>query len=250
MFVGVSTSFAVEELEDSLFLYMSFDTIDRDEVIDHSIYGNNGVIMGDTEHVEGRFDKALEFDGDSDFVEIPHHESLTVDEAVTAMAWIKTERHAGPDNGQWQGIFAKGNSPRSYSLWTERNSKCLHLSIGPPNGGGSVCNGEIALNVWQHVAVQFNDGTHRYWINGEKVGEISNKPNPPGLEDTNPVVIGTAGGNNIRWFLGLIDEVRIWNRALTEDEIKDQMNKGHFEIFPVDPRQKLTTTWGYLKVKQ
>ncbi len=244
MFVSISISFAVE---DSLFLYMSFDTIDGDEVIDHSIYGNHGQIMGDTKHVTGRFDKALEFDGDMDFVEIAHHESLTVDEALTAMAWIKPERHSGPGNAQWQGIFAKGSNPRSYSLWTHRDSKCLHLSIGPSSTGGSNCNTELKLNVWQHVAVHFVDGTHRYWINGEKIGEFSDKPNPPGLEDTNPVVIGTAGGNNIRWFLGMIDEVRIWNRALSENEIKDQMNKGHFDIFPVDPRQKLTTTWGYLK---
>ena len=50
--------------------------------------------------------------------------------------------------------------------------------------------------------------------------------------------------------LGLIDEVRIWNRALTEDEVIDQMNKGHLELFPVDPRQKLATTWGTLKTQK
>lgn len=238
---------AANEPEESMILYMSFDTVDGEQVIDHSKYENHGEMKGDPELVQGRFGKALEFNGQDTYVEIPHHETLTVDQDFTVMAWIHTVRHEGPDNAQWQGIMAKGNNPRSYSLWTESNSKCLHLSVGPPNGGGSVCNGEVALNTWQHVVAQYNDGTHRYWINGEKVGEINNKPNPPGLEDTSPVVVGTAGGGNIRYFLGMIDEVRIWNRALSEAEVNQQMGKGHFEIFAVDPKMKLTTIWGNLK---
>ena len=246
----VSAVQAVDELEDALILYMSFDTINRIQTIDHSKYENHGEIKGNAKHVQGKFGKALQFDGVSEFVEIPHHESLTVEQDVTVMAWIHTERHTGPDNARWQGIMAKGNNPRSYSLWTEANSKCLHFSVGPPQGGGSVCKGEIKLNEWQHVVAQVSNGTHRYWINGEKVGEVGNKPNPPGEADTSPVVIGTAGGGNIRYFLGMIDEVRIWNRALSEKEIHEQMDKGHFEIFPVDPRQKITTTWGNLKDQQ
>ena len=242
---------AANEPEDSLILYMSFDTIDGKGTIDHSNYKNHGEMMGNPKHVAGKFGKALNFNGENEFVEIPHHESLTVDQDVTVMAWIRTERHTGPDEAQWQGILAKGNNPRSYSLWTEAKSKCLHLSVGPPQGGGSVCRqGQVMLNEWQHVVAQVNNGTHRYWINGKKVGEFGNKPNPPGKEDISPVVIGTAGGGNKRYFLGLIDEVRIWNRALSEEEVNEQMNKGHFEIFPVDPRQKLTATWGNLKVQQ
>ena len=241
---------AADELEDSLILYMSFDTIDGKGTIDHSRHENHGEMKGNPKHVAGKFGKALKFNGESEFVEIPHHESLTVDQDVTVMAWIRTTRHTGPDNARWQGIMAKGNNPRSYSLWTEANSKCLHFSVGPPQGGGSVCQGEIKLNEWQHVVAQVNNGTHRYWINGEKVGEIVNKPNPPGLEDTSPVVIGTAGGGNIRYFLGTIDEVRIWNRALSEEEINEHKEKGHFEIFAVDPKLKLTTTWGNLKGQQ
>lgn len=244
-----SFAHSANEPEDALILYMSFDTIDGKQAIDHSKYENHGEMIGDIKHVKGKFGKALEFHGDQDFVQIPHHETLTVDQDVTVMAWIHTERHTGPNDGQWQGILAKGNNPRSYSFWTEAKSKCLHFSVGPPNGGGSVCNGEVKLNEWQHVVAQVDNGTHRYWVNGQKVGEIGNKPNPPGLEDTSPVVIGTAGGGNIRWFLGMIDEVRIWNRALSEEEVNTQMNKGHFEIFDIDPQGKLTTTWGNFKVR-
>ncbi len=53
----------------------------------------------------------------------------------------------------------------------------------------------------------------------------------------------------IRYFLGMIDEVRIWDRALSEEEINKHKDQGHFEFFAVDPQHKLTTTWGNLKIK-
>jgi hypothetical protein len=242
-----SFAHALNEPEESLILYMSFDTINDKTTIDHSMYGNNGEMKGAPKHVEGKFGKALEFNGTSDWVEIPHHETLTVDKDVTVMAWIHTERHTGPGGARWQGILAKSNNPRSYSFYTESPSKCMHFVAGD----GSVCQqGEVKLNEWQHVAAQLDSGTHRYWINGQNVGEYGGKANPPGNADTSPVFIGTTAEGAGRLFLGLIDEVRIWNRALTEEEVVEQMEKGHLELFPVDPRQKLTTTWGTIKTQK
>jgi hypothetical protein len=50
-----------------------------------------------------------------------------------------------------------------------------------------------------------------------------------------------------RWFNGLIDEVRIWDRALSEKEIKENMNKGSVELLAVNKKGKLTTAWGWIK---
>ncbi|RKU24589.1 hypothetical protein C6497_17365 [Candidatus Poribacteria bacterium] len=236
---------ALNEPEESLILYMSFDTVDGKNTIDHSKYENHGEMAGNPKHVNGKFGKALEFNGSSDWITVTHHEILTVDKEVTVMAWIHTERHMGPNNARWQGILAKSNNPRSYSFYTESPSQCLHLSAG----GGSVCEGKVALNEWQHVAAQVDNGTHRYWLNGKNVGEYGGKGALPGKADTSDVFIGKTHEGN-REFLGLIDEVRIWNRALTEDEVNEQMEKGYFELFPVDPRQKVATTWGTLKTQK
>ena len=241
-----SSAHALNEPEDSLILYFSFDELDGKNTIDHSKYENNGEMAGEPKHVEGKFGKALELNGESDWVEVPHDEILTVDESVTVMAWIKTERHQGPGGQRWQGIVAKSNNPRSYSFYTESPSECLHLSVG---GGGSVCNGKVELEKWQHVVAQVDDGTHRYWINGENVGEFGGKPPPPGKADTATLLVGKTHENQ-RELLGLIDEVRIWNRALSEEEVNEQMEMGYFEIFAVDPRQKLATTWGQLKSRK
>ena len=241
---AASFAYALNEPEDSLILYFSFDELDGKNTIDHSKYENHGEMAGDPKLVDGKFGKALEFNGTSDWVVVPHDDILTVDESVTVMAWIHTERHEGPNGQRWQGIVAKSNNPRSYSFYTESPSECLHLSV---NGSGSVCQGKVALEEWQHVVAQIDDGTtHRYWINGEMVGEYGGKTPPPGKADTAVLFVGKTHEGN-REFLGLIDEVRIWNRALSEEEIIDQMEKGHFELFPVDPKQKLATTWGHLK---
>ncbi|MDE0634577.1 MAG: LamG domain-containing protein [Candidatus Poribacteria bacterium] len=241
-----SFAHALNEPEESLILYMSFDTIDGKNTIDHSKYENHGEMAGDPKHVDGKFGKALQLNGTSDWVVVPHHETLTVDKDVTVMAWINPERIAGPGGAQWQGILAKGNNPRSYSFYTETGKGCLHLSVG---GAGSACDGKVVENEWQHVAAQVDGNTHRYWINGENVGEYGGKNAPPGQGDTANVFIGKTHEGS-REFLGLIDEVRIWNRALTEDEVIDQMEKGHLDLLPVDPRQKLTTTWGTIKTEK
>lgn len=244
--LAASFTYAANEPEDSLILYFSFDELDDKTAIDHSKYENRGEIMGDPKHAEGKFGKALELNGESDWVVVPHDEILTVDENVTVMAWINTERHEGPNNQRWQGVIAKSNNPRSYSLYTEIPSKCLAFSVG---GGTSVCNKVIELNEWQHIVAQVDNRTHRYWINGEKAGEFAGKNLPPGKADTANVLIGRTHEGQ-REFLGLIDEVRVWNRALDEEEVLEQMEMGYFEIFAVDPKQKLATTWGNLKVPQ
>ena len=236
-------AYATDLSDDSLILYFSFDEVDGDTVIDHSQYGNNGTIAGAPEVVSGKFGDALKLNGQDDWVEVPHADILTVDTDVTVMAWINAERHQGPNDQRWQGIVAKGNSPRSYSFYTEFPSECLHLSAG---GSGSVCTGKIALNEWQHVVAHVEDGTHRYWLNGESVGEFDSQNPLPGAADTADVLVGKTHEGN-REFLGLIDEVRIWNRALSEDEILSEMETS---LTPVEPLGKLSTTWAALKSQQ
>ena len=231
---------AADPSDDSLILFFSFDELDGDTVPDLSQYENDGTIAGSPELAAGKFGNALKLNGETDWVEVPHADILTVDTNVTVMAWINAERHMGPNNQRWQGILSKGNSPRSYSFYTESPSECLHLSAG---GSGSVCTGKIPLNEWTHVVAQVEDGVHRYWLNGEHAGEFDGKNALPGAADTAAVLIGNTHENN-REFLGLIDEVRIWNRVLSMDEVRVEMDTAST---PVEPLGKLSTTWATLK---
>jgi len=182
---------------------------------DSSGNGMNGTLMGDPVWVDGQIKKALQFNGIDQYVEIPHDPLLTVDSEVTVMIWFNTERAIGGTGADWQGLMAKSNSPRSYSLYTHVGNN-FHF-VG---GNGSVSTGTFELNEWTHVAAQVKDGTHQYWINGEDGGTGGAGSVLPGAADTSPVYLGRTGeGLASRAFLGMLDDARVYNRALSQEEI-------------------------------
>ena len=214
----------------SLILSLSFDEVAGDgTVMDASQYGNHGTIAGSPALVDGKFGKALEFNGEDTSVEVPHHDSLNVRTGVTVMAWIYTPRYNGPDGADWQGIIAKGNTNRSYSLYTEVGGGIQLSTAGSLIRENS--EEQFSLNEWQHVVAQVGDGLKRYWINGKDAGSIPFDVLLPGKVDQASVLIGNTHDteppeNPDRHFLGLIDEIRLWNRVLSEPEIISQMQSG------------------------
>ena len=199
-----------------------FDEGSGTTAFDLSEYGNDGMLQGDPQWVNGKFGKALLFDGVDDFVEIPHADILTVDNEVTVMAWINVERLGFSDTDNYQGIVAKSNNPRSYSLYTQ-GSGTLHFSTTSTATNafvGSSSSGQVPLNEWVHVAAIVVDGGHVYYINGEPSGTGGSGIVLPGTTDTSPVVIGRTGEGANRSLLGMIDDVRIYNEALTQEEIQ------------------------------
>jgi len=205
----------VEPNNVGLLMHLGFDEGFGTVAGDLSGNGNDGTLNGGPQWVAGMIGGALEFDGVDDFVEVPHAEILTVDNEVTVMAWINAERYTGGTaGGDWQGILAKGNSPRSYSFYTQV-SGALHFSTA---GFGGLSSETVPLNEWVHVAAMVIGGQHAYYINGEPAGTSGSGINLPGAADTATVMIGrTQEGSNE--FLGMIDDVRIYDRALSWAEI-------------------------------
>ena len=204
---------------------------------------------------DGKFGKALWLDGVDDCVQVPDSESLRVDEAVTVMAWVKAERYGYPGNN-FQGIVAKSNSPRSYSFYTYVNNQGLHFSTWNPSGVpnphcGSTSTAKVPLEEWVHIAAVGeagkDGGGHRYYINGELGGQktIPEMTALPGDTDMKPTLIGRTEPG--QFFLGAIDEVRIWDRALSAEAIKQQMNMGREQFLSVQPRSKIAATWASIK---
>jgi hypothetical protein len=81
--------------------------------------------------------------------------------------------------------------------------------------------GPLPLNTWSHIAVTYGDGFLRFYVNGTQAGSVAQTGNIQ--TSTGPLRIG---GNSVwsEWFAGRIDEVRIYNRALTQAEIQGGMN--------------------------
>jgi hypothetical protein len=204
----------------SLLGYWSFNEGSGTVAADSSGHGNNGQLMNGPIWVPGRIAGALKFDGVDDYVLVPHNAGLLPSgNEVTVSVWINAERHTGPNNATWQGILSKGDAPRLYSLYTEA-SGVLHFSTGP--GGafvGTLSTGQVPLREWAHIVAMVSGGQHVYYINGQPAGvEGSGATLPAG--STSPLNIGRTPGETDREFLGMIDDVRLYNRALTAEEIK------------------------------
>jgi hypothetical protein len=199
-----------------------FDEGSGTTAYDFSGFGNDGALQNDAGWGVGYLsNSAVLLDGDDDFVEVPHADILTVDNEASVMAWINTSRHEVPGAG-YAGIIAKSNSPRSYSLYTTA-SGVLHFSttsLATNAFVGTTSSEQVPLDEWVHVAAVVVDGGHIYYINGEPAGTGGSGIELPGTGDSDTVVIGRTHEGTGRSFLGLIDDARIYNHAVTHEDIQ------------------------------
>ena len=207
---------------------------------DVSENGHDGKING-AEWVDGKFGKALKFDGDGAVV-IPHSEDLT-SETYTIAAWVKCK-----NQGTWQTVISKtheteGPSTRNYSIFVWPNTGVIHTHAGP---GGAVNSTEkITDGNWHYVvSTRDKEGKRRGYIDGKKVVEgDSQKPG----ENDEDVSVGAGGGGVRYWLIGAVDEPAIFDRALSEAEINELMDNGMQAVLAVNTSNKLATTWGNIK---
>ena len=203
--------------------YWTLDEGAGNTIYDTSGNNNNGTINGAT-WGDGKYGKALQFNGQDNYVEVPTSDSLEIDDNVTIAAWINWI-----DAGDtWICILANGqqNGPwENYGLFVNRTSRFLYftLSLDGEHVPQQTANNITVPNEWVHVCGTWDGSNARIYVNGKMELEIA-KPgtlSAPGL----PLRIGHRNGS-VHYFSGTIDEVRIYNHALTEVEILAAMEGG------------------------
>jgi len=172
---------------------------------DSSITGNHGQIFGALWGT-GKYGSGLTF-GNSKYIEAPHHSNLNPTN-LTIEAWIYPTSATGDHI-----IVAKfQNTNDGYQFWLTPTRK-LRAAI---NSGTSYTSSiSLSLNYWTHVAVTYSDTEIRFYI-----GTVFDSTHPatgPLNGNTEPLMIGQRTG--AYWFQGGIDQVRIYNRALSQPEI-------------------------------
>ncbi len=222
-----------------------FDDGSGNSAEDSSGKGHEGSING-ASWTDGKFGEALEFDG-NDWVSIDSTPELQIGEAYTLMAWFYAT-----DIGNFRAIISKHleylmriNGPGESNVI----ATFVHLS----NGGWEprATAGVPDLNTWIHYVVTFdsNENTNNLliYVDGEQAGTSSRTG--ASAPTQNPVAIGRW--NTGSYFVGIIDDVAIFNTALSEEDIntiKDHgLDAALSGVSPVEPTNKLTTTWGNLK---
>jgi fibronectin type 3 domain-containing protein len=196
-------------------------------VNDASGQNHNGVASGTTWAV-GKFGNALVFNGTNAQVTVPDAPSLRLTTGMTLEAWVNpTSAPTG-----WRAIIDKnvdgyyltassdnGNRPAAGGTWTTGNQNIFGTSVMP-------------VNTWTHVAMTFDGATVRLFINGTQVA--SQAQTAPLAATTATLQIGGDSYPN-EYFAGLIDEVRIYNRALSVAEIQSDMATPVSGVTPPPP---------------
>ena len=202
-------------------------------VNDSSGNGNNGTISGATWTRAGKYGGALSFNGRSSSVTINDSASLHLSSGLTLEAWVSPT--SVPTN--WQDVIYK----QSDIYFLEAGSS---LSRNPPAVGATFSahgdqfmGGVSALpaNTWTHLAATYDGSNLLLYINGVQVASRSMSDSL--TSSTSPLQIG---GDSLygQYFKGTIDEVRIYNIALTAAEIQNDMTTA---ISPTAPSQPVDT---------
>jgi len=196
--------------------YIAYWSFDND--ITDATGNNNGNCTEPKcpEITSGQVVNSYEFDGSYDFIEVEDNQHLDITDAITVSAWIKTKTANGKIVDK---IRYTGTSNRAgYRLQLLSNRV---LSFGIANSEwASVTDTQIITDDKWHHAVGVYDGSEvSLYRDGLLVDTNTNPPSTIGTNDYK-LTIGIASDSAV-YFKGRIDEVMIYNRALTQNEIED-----------------------------
>jgi hypothetical protein len=186
-------------------------------VADASGNGNHGTISNATWSASGKYGAALSFNGSTSRIDIPDSPSLDLTTGMTMEAWVRPTTLSA-----WRTVLMK-EQPAGlvYGLYanSDTNRPSAHVNLGSETDTRGTA--QLALNTWTHLAATYDGSTLRIFVNG--VQASSRTLGGSILTSASALRIG---GNSIwgEYFAGLIDEVRIYNRALTAAEIQTDMN--------------------------
>ena len=226
-----------------------FDEGKGSVVTDSTGNGHDGKIEKGAKWVNGRFGKALEFDGADDWVSVPHSKNLGF---ASGKSFTITVHYKGSQLGG--SLFGKGYEDKSqalpwYLLWNDGSSPKVTLFLRDEAGASFRANGtsEVADDKWHFIAAvaDASKGKSSIWIDGKKEAEADfNKNSGYGTNDG----VVAIGRHYDRYTKGIIDDVGLFNVALTSDDIKTIMDAGLGGVSTaVSNLNKLAITWGEIR---
>lgn len=203
-----------------------------DKVADATGKGHDGTIKN-AKWVKGKYGNALEFNGVDSIVDIIYKPDLTPADGVTMAAWVyPTDDTRSCIFGQFGGY--------GMALFTGLKLKWVIW------GDDWISDVSIPQNEWSYVAMAYDikGGKRLMFLNGKLVDEKETHTPIPNVQ--NHFGIGLWVGWPEAWgddmFKGIIDEVKIWDRVLSEEELMEASGPA-----PVEPQGKLATTWAGVK---
>jgi len=226
-----------------LVLYYSFDEGKGETVKDLSGTGNDGTFQTNTiKWVDGKYGKGIQVS--RDWIDAGNDKSLNITDELTLEAWVN------PSGSGNRIVCVK---PLVDTSWA--NPYCAwDLMVHSVNAlevrfdvdfwqRGSL----LPVGKWAHIAITYsksNAGKVVFYIDGENIGECTRASE---LRSTDTKLRVGSAPNLSEPMQGIIDELAIYHRALTQKEIQEDMKAPISTKLSVKPSQKLATTWANIK---
>ncbi|MDP3354127.1 MAG: LamG-like jellyroll fold domain-containing protein [Flavobacteriaceae bacterium] len=153
----------------------------------------------------------VNFDGTNDYVTF--NNSYNLSNPFSISVWVKPNTLNGT-------IFSK-RDPSDTSTGYDLKINAGIISFNWNNTGSIASDIAITTNRWYHIAVTFN-GTYRLYIDGI---EIKNSGNSVPVSNNSECLLGKTNATPVNYFNGWMDELRIWNVALTSEQLRQMMNQ-------------------------
>lgn len=236
--LSTNVAMAKEYNTDGLIGFWSLDQDTIEDATARDVFGDNHAeIIDHSGIVEARINESLELDGVDDYIQLP---DMGAEAAVTIEAWVMVVGDA-PIPGNI-GIV-------SHSGWA---AGIIHFKINVEDpaimvdkaDGGNIRSQPIERDTWYHCVYTCDTAENKLklYIDGEMVSEGTAGANPA---DLTSLRIGSEFDG--RYFFGIIDEVRVYNRALSDDEVKQNYEVESSSVV-FDPSSKLAFCWGQAKL--
>jgi hypothetical protein len=228
---------------------------------DSSVKGNNGTLYGNPQWIAGHINNALRFDPSdaNDYVDLPIDSLISSLTSSTFATWVDFSNAAGA----WQRIFDFGNNTTVYMFLTPRTGTTGPMRFGITIGGSGAAEQIVdapttLASGWHHVAVTIDadNDTISLYLDGELVGEntaATLDPNDLGVTTNN--WLGRSQWAADAYFSGSLDDVRIYSRALSQDEVAYLAERSTFTqplyllLTPRDPNISLLYDDGIINFK-
>lgn len=204
-----ATSQSQLSLSNGLIGYWSFDgpDISGNIAYDRSGQGHNGTLTNGPQTAVGKIGQAMEFHGGTDYVDTGSDFIST--NAITVSVWVYARSHGESGHGR---ILDNGST-----VLKVPNTDCFAFSSDGQVTAARSESSSFDLNIWTHVVVtRTSTGIANFFINGVESGTANQNSGTPAAGTVNLLI----GGDSRHAWDGFIDDVRIYNRVLSPDEIK------------------------------
>lgn len=230
-------------LSNGLVFYLPFDgkDISGTTAFDRSGQGNNGTLTNGPTKTIGKIGQALTFNGSNAYVAANSFAGASSPIAsgdVTFSAWVNLSASHDASASSWKIIMETSDASSTNDILLFFNTigalgadgaLCLYVNSSP---GYSACTTQVSWSsgIWQHVAGTYSGvNGAKVYVNGVQVG--SNGTTGRGSTKATKFTIGAHyPGGSAGYFPGTIDEVRVYNRALSASEVSKLYLSGQAKI--------------------